>query len=113
MKARVLLAEDDADQCEVLGEYLAMEGYEVLFADSTLAVIQQLTRGPDVLLLDLNGIFHPALIRGLEALPNRPALVVISAGFSETGGIMARRAGPECERGYTRAARADVTMVTE
>src|SRR4029453_4489903 len=34
------------------------------------------------------------------------------ASFS-AGGIMARRAGPECERGYTRAARADVTVVTE
>jgi CheY-like chemotaxis protein len=77
-KGLVLLAEDDPDQSEALGEYLQYSGYEVLLADSTLAVIQQLTKSPDVVLLDLNGIFSPALIRGLDALPNRPALILVS-----------------------------------
>jgi two-component system, OmpR family, response regulator QseB len=78
-KVRVLLAEDDPDQTEVLTEYLSMDGYEVLVAATDAAVRQELLRDPDVVLLDLNGVASPSLLNQLAERSSRPEVIVVSA----------------------------------
>jgi DNA-binding response OmpR family regulator len=79
MKARVLLAEDDVDQTDVLADFLRYEQYQVDVAHNPAATIAQLDHEPDVVLLDLNGVCSPEVMDRLEALPVPPRLVLLSA----------------------------------
>ncbi len=83
-KARVLLAEDDADQSEILAELLEQEGYEVAVARDGKALLSELARGPDLLLLDVVGVTNPAVFATLREMPSRPAVVLVSADFRLT-----------------------------
>lgn len=75
----LLLGEDDQDQSEVLTEFLQQEGYRVLNASCAEEVIKRLSEGPDVVLLDLVGVASPEVFQALNAMPSRPAVVLVSA----------------------------------
>jgi two-component system, OmpR family, response regulator len=82
----VLLAEDDPEQLEILGAVLECEGYRVLRADNPSRVLEQLIRGPDVVLLDLVGVASPAVMRVLGALPRRPGVMLVSGDDAARAG---------------------------
>ena len=75
----ILVADDDADQRELLADLLGLEGFRVLSAGTPSAARDAVAGGVDVLLLDVNGALDEALERLLEQLgPGRPALVLAS-----------------------------------
>ena len=74
----VLLAEDDPQQREVLQEVLEYEGYQVLLASAPAEVLAQLGEGPDVVLLDVDGVTSPEVARALDS-SKRPAIILVSA----------------------------------
>lgn len=80
-KALLLLAEDDPDQREILGELLSREGYQVLSAASSEEVLVQLGEGPDGILLDVVGVCSPAVIEALRQMARRPVIVLVSADY--------------------------------
>ena len=75
----VLLAEDDQDQRELLAEVLEFEGYRVLQAENATRVVEQLSKAPDALLMDLHGISTPEVSAALQKIQPRPAVMVLSA----------------------------------
>ncbi|MHB8874052.1 MAG: response regulator transcription factor [Myxococcaceae bacterium] len=78
-KGKILLAEDDADQREILSEFLSREGFEVRCAATSKEVLEQLEGAPDLVLLDVIGVVTPEVLRCLDELPSRPAVVLVSA----------------------------------
>ncbi len=52
-KWKVLLVEDDRDQCEAMGDWLRAEGFDVLTASSGKEAIKQLHEGVAVVITDL------------------------------------------------------------
>jgi len=74
----ILLAEDDPHQRELLQEVLEYEGYQVLVASEPAEVLAQLSRGPEVLLLDVEGVTSPEVTRALDS-SRRPAVLLVSA----------------------------------
>lgn len=85
-RARILLAEDDSEQRELLGELLELEGYEVLHAQSADELRSLLPLGPRLVLLDLHGVFEPQLFASLRALEPRPQVVILS-GDAQVGRV--------------------------
>jgi two-component system NtrC family sensor kinase len=78
-RATVLVADDDADQRELLVELLSGEGYALSSVGSPGALLRALESPPDVLLLDLHGASSPAVEARLHALgAGCPALVLAS-----------------------------------
>ena len=75
----VLLAEDDPVQQEVLQEFLEYEGYRVVVAPGPDEVLLGLAEAPDVVLLDLVGVFSPEALRALHEAEPRPAVLLVSA----------------------------------
>lgn len=77
--ARVLIADDDEAQRDVVREILEGEGYTVEVAEtpeSTLSSSHQFR--PDVVMLDLHGIATPEVMEGLRAISPMPGLVLFS-----------------------------------
>jgi two-component system phosphate regulon response regulator OmpR len=78
-RATVLVADDDADQRELLVELLGGEGYALTGVGSPGALLAALESPPDVLLLDLHGASSPEVEAKLGMLgTGRPALVLAS-----------------------------------
>ncbi len=100
----ILLAEDDRDQSEVLAEFLAYEGYQVTVASTPDEVLKALPLSPDLVLLDVNGVATPAVIRALAQPLHRPALVLVSADFRIAELAMAFGADAHLEKPYDLAA---------
>lgn len=75
---RILVAEDDRAQRELLEEVFELEGYETLTAATPLEVLGQLVARPDVILLDVVGITSPELRATLRSMPDRPAILMVS-----------------------------------
>jgi two-component system response regulator CpxR len=75
---RVLLAEDDPAQREILQELLELEGYEVATAGDPAELVRQLDKCPDALLLDVVGMTNPSILRTLRCTPWRPAVLLVS-----------------------------------
>jgi two-component system OmpR family response regulator len=80
----VVLAEDDADTAEIVGEILAPVGYLVRWCPTGRAVLAEVARRPpDLVLLDLvlPDVDGQEVLRALGALPpeRRPAVVVLTA----------------------------------
>jgi DNA-binding response OmpR family regulator len=75
----ILVADDDADQRELLSELLGLEGFRVLTAGSPEAVREALGGEVDVLVLDLHGTLDGPLERQLAQMgTGRPALLLAS-----------------------------------
>jgi two-component system OmpR family response regulator len=75
----ILVADDDADQRELLADLLGLEGFQVLTAGSPSDTSRALEGGVDLLLLDLHGALDDRLEQLLGQLGDRrPALVVAS-----------------------------------
>lgn len=76
---RILLAEDDFSQRDILLEILSAEGYEVSAAGSPSAVLEKLrTFQPDLVLLDYVGIATPQVIVELFHRGRRPGVILVS-----------------------------------
>ena len=78
----IILAEDDADQREVLSEILEHEGYRVIGAKDASELLAQLARHPRAVLMDMHGVASIEVIEKLEKMPIRPALILISGDTS-------------------------------
>lgn len=96
MSARVLLVDDEANQLVTIGRILRREGYEVATAQNGAEALTRLRTEPaDVLITDLNmpvkdGI---SLLRELEALPARPATVVLTGYGTIQSAVEAMKLG--------------------
>src|SRR4051794_31542398 len=78
VRGRVLLAEDDPCQRELLAELLEFEGYHVLSAGSPGEVVRMLEdERPDAVLLDVLGVAEPEVWRALQR-GDRPRCVLVS-----------------------------------
>lgn len=77
-KTRVLLAEDDSAQREILQELLELEGYQVHVSSSSNELIAALGDAPDAVLLDVVGVASTEVRRVLAAVSPKPAVLVVS-----------------------------------
>ncbi len=81
---RILIIDDDEDQHEILGEYLALAGYEVDHAYDGAAGLQSLDRQPaDLVLLDvrmpgMDGFDTLAVLQERPELRDLPVLMLTS-----------------------------------
>lgn len=85
----ILLAEDDHEQREVMREILEYEGFRVLEASTPSEVVDQLSRHPDVVSLDLVGVAEPQVMKAIRSTSPMPAVVLV------TGDHRARRIASE------------------
>lgn len=51
---RILVADDEPDVLSLLKDYFEINGYEVITAENGRAVIEQIKKNPDIILLDIN-----------------------------------------------------------
>lgn len=81
--ARILLADDDVELCEMLNEYLAAEGFTLVAAhDGDAALAEARSGGFDLIILDimmprLNGF---EVLRQLRTHSNTPVLMLTARG---------------------------------
>lgn len=82
---RILVVEDDARLCEILGEFLGRDGYEVVVASDGRAALERLREVPvDLIIADINmpGLGGASLVHILrtdpewEHLAHLPVIVV-------------------------------------
>lgn len=78
-KQRVLLAEDDWAQTDILREVLEFEGYVVSTAARSEDVLKRLVERPDAVLLDVFGVSSPEVIRALNETQPKPVVILLSA----------------------------------
>jgi DNA-binding response OmpR family regulator len=94
VRQRILLAEDDEAQREILSELLEFEGYDVVTAATPDEVLRSLASDPpDAILLDVWGVSSPNVLTTLQRMPGRPACVLVSG--DGTAGQLAARIGAE------------------
>jgi two-component system response regulator CpxR len=83
MPHTILLADDDTELCELLGEYLGQEGYDVRFAyDGEQALAESRRPGLDAMVLDImmprmNGI---DVLRSLRKESELPVIMLTARG---------------------------------
>lgn len=77
-KMRVLLAEDDSAQREVLQELLELEGYQVDTSTNANELIGALEERPDAVLMDVVGVASNEVRAALARTYPRPAVLVVS-----------------------------------
>ncbi len=77
-KGKILLAEDDADQRDLLSEFLSNEGYQVSCAATAEELVERLAGAPDLVLLDVHGVVNPAVMKSMDEQPAPPAVVLLS-----------------------------------
>ena len=81
-KKRILLIDDDASLLDTLGDFLSIEGYEVISADCAEAGLKVLeTENPDLIILDMSmpgmgGIGFLNEVSGSEGRTSHPVLVL-------------------------------------
>ncbi len=81
-KPRILLADDDASQRDVLHEFLESEGFAVDECANAAEVLSHaLAVAPDAFVLDLHGVLTPELVRALRAERPDSALVLVSGDY--------------------------------
>lgn len=51
---RILVADDEPDVLSLLKDYFEINGYEVITAENGRAVVDQIKKNPDIILLDIN-----------------------------------------------------------
>ena len=80
---KILIIDDDEDLCELVGEYLTVEGFEVATAhDGTEGLAQALDSDPDLIILDVmlpskNGF---DVLRELRETSSIPVLMLTARG---------------------------------
>jgi len=83
MTQTILLADDDTELCDLLGEYLGLEGFEVRFAhDGEQALVESRRPGVDAMVLDImmprmNGI---DVLRHLRKESELPVIMLTGRG---------------------------------
>lgn len=77
-KLRVLLAEDDLVQREVLQELLELEGYQVVATGSSKELLGRLPEGADAVLLDVVGVATTEVRDAIDHLEPRPKVLLVS-----------------------------------
>lgn len=94
VRQRVLLAEDDEAQREILSELLEFEGYDVVTASTPEEVLRRLLSDrPDAILLDVWGVSSNTVLNTLQRMPRRPACLLVSGDGA--AGQIASRIGAE------------------
>ena len=96
MSARILLVDDEPNQLRTVGRILRREGYEVLTAPDGRAALEQLRERPiDVVVTDLNmpSLDGLSLLRETEALPARPATIVLTGYGTIASAVEAMKLG--------------------
>ncbi len=80
MSATILIVDDEENARHMLNAYLSQQGYEVLNA-STLEEARREMSSADIVLLDvkLPDGYGPSLLDETAHLPNRPAIILITA----------------------------------
>lgn len=77
-RARIVLAEDDLAQREVLQELLELEGYQVSATSNANELIAALNNPPDAVLLDVVGVTCAEVRSALARTLPKPAVLVVS-----------------------------------
>ncbi len=96
-RRRVLIVDDESSVREVLGQYLGLEGFDVLAAADGAAALQMFQRTPpDLMILDLmlpsvDGIEVCRRVRAVSAVP----IVMLTARGEEADKIEGFRAGTD------------------
>ncbi|MFV0276807.1 MAG: response regulator [Parahaliea sp.] len=84
MDARILLIDDDIELCELLGEFLALEGFEVHAEHNGASALAHCkgAQGYDAIVLDimLPGLQGLDVLRGLRAFSATPVLMLTARG---------------------------------
>ncbi|MDQ3931772.1 MAG: response regulator transcription factor [Actinomycetota bacterium] len=96
-RARILVVEDDTTVAEVVGRYLAREGFEVdLVCDGLDAVEHAAGAPPDLVILDLMlpGIGGYEVLRRLRAMAPLP-IVILTARGEEDDRVRGLRTGAD------------------
>lgn len=75
---RVLLAEDDQAQREILQELLEFEGYEVHTAATAAELVAGLDLCPHALVMDWGGVATPNVMKVLSDVSQRPKVFLVS-----------------------------------
>jgi DNA-binding response OmpR family regulator len=81
--ARVLLVDDDRELCQMLGEYLAAERFEVHSVhDGTAGLAELRTNGYEIVILDvmLPGLSGLDVLRGVDSSNTTPILMLTARG---------------------------------
>ena len=78
LRQRILLAEDDEAQREILAELLEFEGYDVRTAGTLEEVLRQLLDDPDAILLDVWGVSSKRVVEAVRRMEHPPACVLVS-----------------------------------
>lgn len=95
---RILVAEDDGKQADLLASYLRVEGHEVTVAHDGIAALEQVRRArPDLLLLDvmMPGLDGLEVCRAARA-ENRPvAVIMVTARGSDRDQITGLELGAD------------------
>jgi DNA-binding response OmpR family regulator len=78
MGKRILLAEDDQAQREILQELLEFEGYEVQTASTAAELLAGLDFRPHALVMDWVGVSSPSVMNVLSTAPRRPKVLLVS-----------------------------------
>jgi CheY-like chemotaxis protein len=93
VSVRVLIVDDDADLRDVLGEVLAIQGWDVRSAPTAYAALEAIgERRPDVILLDqaMPELHGPAFLRILRGAPGAGDIpVVIISGATASPATLA------------------------
>lgn len=94
MAHKILIADDEPALAQILSEHLAREGYVTLTAGSAERALELLSRGPDLILLDINlpGMDGLELCRAIRDTVSCPILF-LTARVSEQDKIRGLQAG--------------------
>jgi CheY-like chemotaxis protein len=84
MKPRVVIVDDDAENCRALGELLATEGFDVVpfpTGEAAWAALRTSEVGPDALVADMRmpGLDGLALLRRVRSRFARLPVILVSA----------------------------------
>lgn len=91
---RILVADDEPDVLSLLKDYFEINGYEVITAENGMAVLEQIKKNPDIILLDINmpdmdGISVCRTIRNYVSCP----ILFLTARVEDCDKIMGFSAG--------------------
>lgn len=91
---RVLVSDDEPNVLSLLKDYCEINGYEMITAENGRAVLDQIKKNPDIILLDINmhdmdGISVCREIRGYVSCP----ILFLTARVEDCDKIMGFSAG--------------------
>lgn len=94
MAYKILIADDEAVLVQLIAEHLEQEGYATIMAGSAERALELLSKGPDLILLDINmpGMDGLELCRAIRDAVSCP-VIFLTARISEQDKIRGLQAG--------------------